>query len=248
VQVIVDGLLTNYQKSGSGRPVVLLHGWGDSAATFKVLAQHLTGFQLLALELPGFGSQMPGEAWGVDDYAQFVKTWLDKIGIKKVQAIIGHSVGGAIAIDALGLGLIKPSKLVLLAPSGIRGEKSAKRTAITVAAKAGKIISKPLPLQSRQLLKNLLYKSTGSEALLFPQLEESFRKIVKQDLRGVASKIETPTLIVYGQLDTDTPPRYGQLFADTIPSSKFEVIPGAAHFLHQDMPEVLGRRIKEFIK
>lgn len=226
----------------------MLHGWGDSARTFDGIRQQLTGYQVLALDLPGFGSQMPDGAWGVDDYAAFIQKWLTKIGVKKVHAVIGHSVGGAIAIDAAGLGLIKPEKLVLLAPSGIRGEKSAKRTIIMVAAKTGRVVTAGLPLTLRSTLKKALYKTTGSEALLFPQLEESFRKIVRQDLRGVAGKIKIPTLILYGQLDKDTPPRFGRLFANAIPGSRLEVVDGAAHFLHQDMPEQVGQKVKEFIK
>src|SRR5580692_991804 len=99
MNVVVDGLMTNYQKAGQGKKLVFLHGWGDSSKTFAKLIQQLgPKYEVLSLDLPGFGgTETPGEAWTLDHYADFVADFLAKLGGKDVYGLIGHSFGGAVA-------------------------------------------------------------------------------------------------------------------------------------------------------
>src|SRR5581483_4025048 len=98
MNVIVDDLMASYHKTGAGKPLVLLHGWGDSSKTFAALASELKDkYELYSLDLPGFGgSQAPPQAWGLDDYASFLESWLNKLAIKPY-AVVGHSFGAAVA-------------------------------------------------------------------------------------------------------------------------------------------------------
>ena len=108
MQVVVNNLLTEYNLSGSGKTVVLLHGWGDSMTGLDDLRLKLAkSFQVISLDLPGFGkSQTPSTSWGLDDYAKFVDDFLTKLELN-ADTIIGHSNGGAIAFRGLGKGIIK---------------------------------------------------------------------------------------------------------------------------------------------
>src|SRR5437588_136437 len=117
MNVVVDGLMTNYSKVGAGPVVVCLHGWGDSSATFAKLIDSLKEkYTVLTLDLPGFGAtEKPPENWGIDDYAKFVSAWLTKVNTKDTKGIIGHSYGGAVAISGLSAGILKAKKLILLA-------------------------------------------------------------------------------------------------------------------------------------
>src|SRR5438105_2284867 len=109
--------MTNYQLSGKGRLVLLLHGWGDSLATWKDLQKKLaSNLQVLALDLPGFGNtEAPKAVWDLDNYAQFVADFLQKLDLDQPYAVVCHSNGGALAIRAVSLGKLQPKKLVLLA-------------------------------------------------------------------------------------------------------------------------------------
>src|SRR5579862_3587943 len=120
MNVVVNGLMANYQKVGKGKALVLLPGWGDTTTTFSKLAEELKNhYEVFVLDLPGFGgTQTPPNAWGLSDYADFVKAWLNKLDVKPV-ALIGHSYGGAVAVIATASGL-KTNKLVLIASAGIR--------------------------------------------------------------------------------------------------------------------------------
>src|SRR4051812_17635719 len=113
--------MTNYQLSGKGKLVLLLHGWGDSAEGLGDLAKRLSRhYQVLVADLPGFGAtQAPRDIWDLDNYAEFIESLLIKLELKQPYAVIGHSNGGALAIRAISLGRLKPQKLVLLAASGV---------------------------------------------------------------------------------------------------------------------------------
>ncbi|MGH7193731.1 MAG: alpha/beta fold hydrolase, partial [Candidatus Saccharimonadales bacterium] len=95
MNVVVDNLLTDYSLSGKGRLVLLLHGWGDSSKGLAGLQRRLSdGYEVLALDLPGFGgTQAPADVWNLDDYARFVAAALKKLKLGQPYAVIGHSNG-----------------------------------------------------------------------------------------------------------------------------------------------------------
>ena len=245
MQVVVDGLATNYVKSGDGKTILLLHGWGDTSATFRQLSEELNkNFQTLALDLPGFGAtQRPEDSWDLDDYASFISDWLKKIEADSPYAIIGHSNGGAIAVHGLASGKLQAKKLVLLASSGIR----IPRTALKITAKVGKAVTAPLPALLKTKLRKRFYAGIDSEIFLFPEMEQTFRKLVSHDILQEAKKIKAPTLIIYGENDQATPASYGEKFQSAIKNSNLKKIEHASHFVHLDQPTKVNQMISEFL-
>src|SRR5690606_6749255 len=146
------------------------------------------------------------------EYAQFVTSFLTKIQVQPV-AIIAHSNGGAIAIRGLAAGELKTEKLILLASAGIRDEYKGRKKAVRLLAKGAKILTAPLPSRVQQKLKRKAYKAIGSDLFIAEHLQETFKRIVTDDVRDDAAKIAVPTLLVYGSEDTDTPVKYGQILA-----------------------------------
>ena len=251
MQVIVDGLLTQYVLTGKSKQlVVLLHGWGDDSRTFAKLQAKLTAqYQVLVLDLPGFGgTQPPQEVWGLDDYAAFVQAVLTKLKLKQPYAVVGHSNGGALAIRAISLGLLQPEKLVLLAASGIRTRGSVRRLALKVVAKTGRVATVWMPERYRRTLRKSLYGVAGSDILVVPQLQETFKKSVRQDVQTDAAKLHLPTLLVYAAQDRAVPLSDGQRFHRLIKDSELQVLPEAGHFVHHDRPEAVQLMVEEFLK
>jgi pimeloyl-ACP methyl ester carboxylesterase len=248
MQVIVDALLTHYEQAGTGKTVLLLHGWGDSAAGLKGLSSSLTkNYRVVALDLPGFGTtQAPPVAWDLDDYSLFVRHFLGKLGLDP-WAIIGHSNGGAIALRGVGSGVLAAERLVLLASAGIRGEYEGRNKAFRIIARTGKAVAKPLPKSLQSKLKNKLYTSIGSDMLVAEHMQETFKRIVTDDVREDASKVLIPTLLIYGEADEQAPLRYGQLYHELIADSTLEVLPGVGHFVHLERPEVVEKAITRFL-
>lgn len=249
MQAIVDDLLTSYEKTGKGPLVLLLHGWGDSQATFKGLVDSLKPtYTVVTLDLPGFGqTEPPREVWNLGHYARFVKAFLEKTGTKKPKAIIAHSNGGAVAIHGLAEGVLPADKLVLLSAAGIRDRQNLRRFSLKIIAKTGKLATFWLPKRHKKALQKKLYGAAGSDMLVAPHLQETFKLTVRQDVQADAKRLTLPTLLVYGQDDKATPPQYGEIFHRLIAGSKLEIIQ-AGHFVHHDQPEEVASLIKEFLK
>lgn len=250
MNIVVDNLLANYTLSGKGKLVLLLHGWGDSARGLAGLQKDLAEkYQVLALDLPGFGgTQAPEAAWDLDDYARFIADALDKLELKQPYAVIGHSNGGALAIRAISLELLKPRKLVLLAASGVRTNSAGKRFFLKIVAKTGNVATLWMPERYRRGLRKSLYGAAGSDILVMPQLEDTFKKTVRQDVQGDAAAIDVSALLVYAADDNEIPVADGKQYHDLIQGSRLEVIKDAGHFVHTDQPEKVTRLILEFLK
>jgi pimeloyl-ACP methyl ester carboxylesterase len=249
MQVIVNGLLTHYERAGKGPVMLVLHGWGDSANGWQKMQNAFAETHTVVVpDLPGFGaSEPPKYPWGLNDYAEFLETFLQKIDVPKVSVLLGHSNGGAIAIRGLGSGVLSTDKLVLLGSAGIRGEYKGRKAIMRYIAKIGKLLTMPLPHAVKDKLRKTMYASAGSDMLVAEHLQDTFKRIVEDDVRADAARIRVPTLLVYGKDDEATPPRFGRLFAETIPDAKLEIIPHAGHFVHNDQFDETITAIKEFI-
>ncbi len=249
MKLIVDGLAVNFELIGKGKCVVLLHGWGDNLSTFSALMSSLRQrYTLIALDLPGFGStQPPKQIWDLDNYADFLADFLLKLGVKRPYAVIGHSNGGALAVRALATGKIKADKLILIAASGIRDKKGAKRLAVKTVAKIGKATTLWLPTAKRQQLRRKLYGTIGSDLLAVPGLEETFKRTVRQDLQADAAKLDLPVLLIFASNDPAIPLSDGQRYHELIKHSYFEVLDANDHFIHQDQPDKTKDLIEGFL-
>lgn len=249
MQIVVNGLMTRYQQYGSsGKVVLLIHGWGDRLETFQSILGYLEGYKVICLDLPGFGdTQMPNEQWDLNNYAQFLNDFLRKLNINELYAVVGHSNGGALAIKAIAIGQLKPDKLVLLAASGVRDGSSLKRASIKAVAKTGKVATFWLPKSTKQKLQKKLYGTVGSDMLVAPHMQETFKLTVRQDIQADAEKITIPTLLIYGEDDKATPVKQiGERLHRKIANSEIVILPGG-HFIHQDDPAEVGTKLERFL-
>lgn len=248
MQVVVDSLLTQYERVGKGRPVVILHGWADSSAGWQAFRSGLADtFDVISIDLPGFGgTEMPAMAWGLDEYAAFVSAFLKKIRVKPY-ALIGHSNGGAIAIRGLANGSLDAQRLVLLDSAGIRSMYKGRNKILRTITKTGKFVVMPLPKSVKRRLRKKVYKTVGSDMLVVEHLQETFKRVVTDDIQTNAAVLKPRTLLIYGEDDLATPIQYGRILHNLISGSTFEVIPEAGHFVHLDKPDVVLQRVRRFL-
>jgi pimeloyl-ACP methyl ester carboxylesterase len=248
MQVVVDSLLTQYERQGTGKSILVLHGWGDSSKGWQDSSAELAkSFDVVTVDLPGFGgTQVPKETWGLNDYAAFVGSFLKKVRVKPF-GIIAHSNGGAIAIRGLANGNLQAEKLVLLDSAGIRNVYLGRKKTIRMVTKTGKLLTRPLPSGVRKRLRRKVYQTVGSDMFVMERLQETFKNVVTDDVQGDAAELHIPTLLIYGEDDLSTPVQYGRMFHHLIAGSKFETIPGAGHFAHRDKPEQVLPLIGKFL-
>ncbi|HSX48566.1 MAG TPA: alpha/beta hydrolase [Candidatus Nanoarchaeia archaeon] len=249
MKVIVGGLAVEYMDEGNGPVMLFLHGWGQDATSFNSPISVLANkFRIIRPDLPGFGgSELPKVAWGVHQYADFLQQFLNKLNTQP-EVVIGHSLGGQIAVKALADGLIKPKKLILIGAAVIReSHQSPRNKAFAASAKVGKAITSLPGLRRIQpLLRRQLYTVTGNNDYnLAGAMKPTFLKITKQDLQNEASLIVTPTLIIWGDKDTETPIEQGRRLAYLIKGSTLEVFSGG-HFIFDDQSERVAAAIERF--
>lgn len=248
MQVIINGLLTTYNRTGKGRQVLVLHGWGDTATSWgEMISKLAQEYEVVAPDLPGFGgTQAPHTAWSLNEYAIFVRDFCLKINFNP-DIIIGHSNGGAVILRGVAMRTLQPKKIVLLASAGVRGEYSGRSKVLRIIAKTGKILLSPLPKTFKQRLRRQMYQKIGSDLLVAEHMQDTFKKIVADDVRTDAKLVAQPTLLIYGQNDEQTPPSWGKLLHECMSNSTFEVLKGADHFLYLSAPKQTLALIKEFI-
>lgn len=237
--VTLGGKSIFYEIEGSGRPIVLIHGWGGSSESLKQLAFHLSkNFQTIRVDLPGFGqSDNPDPAWGIEEYAKIIVDLIIKLGFKKVY-YFGHSFGANLGIYLANSNSEMINKLIICASSFKRTGKSS-----IVAKKLQKLFQIPRPL------KYLAYRIFFPKSDLYklPQLETNFRKIVVEDLTESLPKITQPTLILWGKKDTYTLVENAYLAAKLIKNSKLKVFNEFGHGLPLYQPELISYEITKFL-
>lgn len=233
--VIVDNLSVCCYRSadfvGSG-VLVFLHGWGSQAAHFSKTLEKC--HNVVAFDLPGFGgSQMPGTAWSIGDYARFLRHFLEKLHIDH-PVLVGHSFGGNIAIKYCAE-YGDAEKLILIGSAGIR-RKTLKKLLYFILAKILKVVSfLPGFSRMREGIRKSFYTAIGSEDYIQAgALTDIYRKNIGEDLQKDMEKIKIPTTLIWGENDDAMPLSDGKLTQKRIKGSQMFVIPGAGHYVFLD--------------
>lgn len=248
----IDGLNIGVHIIGDGPPVILLHGWGGSIASFYPVAERLAGagFQCHTLDMPGFGaSDLPPEPWDVGRYARLVIAYLDAAGLDKVR-LIGHSFGGRISLI---LGADYPARIqqiVLTNSAGVRPPPPLKIRAY-YAFRAALLTLLKLPLLRRYdgAARRWMRQKFGSEDYKNAgPLEATFRLVIREDLLPYAKRISAPTLLVWGSLDTDTPLSSGRTLEKAISDAGMVVFDGAGHYAYLDRLADFVRIVSHFFQ
>jgi pimeloyl-ACP methyl ester carboxylesterase len=212
-------------------------------------------YGMYALDLPGFGkspftppSPSPSRGgnnngWAVGDYAKVVKEFIEKLDLKNV-ILIGHSFGGRVAIKLVAKYPILISKLILVDSAGFAMDAN-KKSAMNFAAKIARPFFKPKFMQG---LRKKIYRQIGAEDYLAtPELQKTFVNITSEDLTADMKNIKLPTLIIWGENDTETPLEFGKKMNTLIPNSKFVILKNVGHFSFLDKPEEFVKILENFI-
>jgi len=235
-QIVIDRQIASYTVAGSGKDLVLLHGWGCSAAIFHDVQTALAAdFRVFAVDFPGFGqSEEPSEIWGNSDYALWTDKFIEKTGITPY-GVLGHSFGGKIAQYLFPLRSF--DKLTLTGSAGlILDSDIAKREKNAGLKGAKKLLQKILPASAYHSVKEKMVDMLGSADYknANPKMREIMKKVIADDSRDYARQIKIPTLLIWGADDRDTPVEAGHLFNELIPDSTLTVFPDCGHYTFID--------------
>ncbi len=252
MKVLVNGQLINYSDEGTGRIILLLHGWGVDLSTFDQLAKQMSKtFRVIRLDFPGFGnSPKPAGNWKVADYAKMTADFLEKLKVSDLYAIVAHSFGGRIVIKAVSEKLINPEKVVLIGAAGVKPAQSIKKALYKFVAKLGKAVtSLPIINKLQPILKKRLYAAAGSsDYLKSAEMKKIFLNVISEDLLAYVPKIIQPTLLIWGENDSETPLTDANKILKLLPNGSLKVVSNASHFVYIDEPQQILAEMDGFLK
>lgn len=243
----IDDLKTAYQVGGTGSPVVLLHGWGGEANSFKPIFDWLSrSYQVYALDLPGFGlSEIPSTAWDASDYAKFLSAFFQKLNIGRAH-LIGHSYGGRISIVMAAEEPEKVDKLILVDSAGIIPPRTAKYYTRVSIAKIGRLIRCCGTLGNR-LADSIAQRVGSKDYQEAGPMRATMVKSVNQNLRPLLPNIQASTLLIWGENDTDTPVSFGKIMEKEIPDARLVILKDAGHFSYLDQLPQFCENVTNFL-
>jgi pimeloyl-ACP methyl ester carboxylesterase len=238
-----------YQGSGiETLPVILLHGAGGTHLSWPAEIRRLAGARVFALDLPGHGKSPGRGQQSIAGYARCVLEWLGAVGLNRA-AFIGHSMGGAIALEmamqypenVLALGLLGTGIRLPIPPEILSDAASS-----TTYRKAYEAISRLAfsPSADAHLIE-----------LVVRHMAEIRQSVMHGDLlacndfdaTGRIGRIRQPTLVLCGSDDRMAPLRYSQFLADTIPSARLTVVPSAGHMVMLERPAAVAEALDRFL-
>ena len=245
--------------------VVLVHGLGDKGARdWSTLMPLLArDYRVVAFDLPGFGrSSKSNESYSPDRYADFIRYLMAEHFGTRTFFLVGHSMGGAIALRYAARFPQDVMALVLADVPGILHPMAYSKFLSHIGID---YLPNLYPAQNDHLqnLVNSVLKLTNKVEPLpgmivgSPSLRQSFLKadptkiaglsLALEDFSADLPRVEVPVLVLWGGRDNIAPLRNGQVLAAALPQAQLEVFEGSGHTPMDDVPAKFNARVAAFL-
>jgi pimeloyl-ACP methyl ester carboxylesterase len=205
----IRGRPIHYLQAGMGRPVVLVHGGASSAKEWRpLMAMYAHRYRFYAPDLPGFGESFRDpKGYYLTDYPDFLLGFIEQLKLEK-PALVGHSFGARVCMDAARAPGNNISQLILIDASGL-GKMSPFGNVLFYFFKYLRdILRRPQPFPLFLAKEGTDWNDIGHEAL---------------------KSINIPTLLIWKNPDPYLSVKQGRRAAALIPGAKLAIIKGYGH-------------------
>jgi pimeloyl-[acyl-carrier protein] methyl ester esterase len=251
------------ESEGSGRPLVLLHGWGMHGGVWDHVARQLAPhFRVHCVDLPGHGQSAALEHSEGVDALDAIAGGLSGHFDEEV-AVCGWSLGGQIALRWAALAPQQVERLVLVAstpcfvsrhdwPFGI-GADILQQFAADLMLDYKATLRRFLALQlrggehERELLQALRERLLGHGEPDLNSLRAGLEILRDTDMRAALPAIRPPALVIAGARDRLTPPAASGYLAATLPAARLVEIAGAAHVPFLSHEQIFVAHLTDFL-
>ncbi len=263
------GIHAHYREQGrvDAPPIVLLHGYGDSYATWERWSDQLQGsFRVISLDLPGHGLTQAPDDYQPDAvaYAGLIDAFAESLKLAPF-ALAGNSMGGAVAWQTAVRYPNRLNALLLLAAAGKPGPDMGKSPSL-----AFRILQYPIGRKVLEQIDNRPLISQGLKAEVYDKnvITDEFidrwaeyqrlpghRKILMSMRPGAhllaspeaLATIRIPTLVIHGAADTLIPVESSRQFAAEIPGAKLIIYPDSGHLPQWEVAQKSARDAADFL-
>jgi len=257
IDVKVDGLSIAYRQVGQGPPLVLLHGFLCDSRCWRRQFEKLSGqFRVVTWDAPGAGlSSNPPNSFTISDWSHCLAKFLDLLEIDQAY-ILGISWGGLLALEFYRLYPARVPKLILadMYPGwkGSLPESVCQQRYMRCERDAWlppeELANQWVPEMftesaSQDLQKEMVEIISDFHPLGFRLMAKS---LADTDMRDYLPKIQSPTLILWGDQDRRTPSSIGELLRDAIPNSELAILANAGHLSNMEQPDGFNTQVRRF--
>jgi pimeloyl-ACP methyl ester carboxylesterase len=267
-RVDLPGAEVNYVEIGEGEPIVFIHGISGSWQNWLENLPHFgRRHRAIALDLPGFGAS-PMPSWPIDmhAYGRLVHDFCEKIGVERGAALVGNSMGGLVAGEAILSSPGRFDRLVLVSAAGLintwlprqRGTATAHAwsvfgprfgraaRAIVSRARSRHLMFRPFLRYPDRLRPELLWEQMAS-GVPCPGFADALQAVIEYDARDRLEEIEIPTMIVWGFDDWVISALAALSYHRRIPRSRLEIFERTGHVPQLERPARFNRLLDEFL-
>ncbi len=250
-----------YDEFGIGEPVLLLHGFPLSGKMWAETAEAVSseGYRVILPDLRGFGESRCGnEIFPIEEMANDVSQLLDFLKIEK-SIIGGLSMGGYVTFNLFRIFPEKFRALILCDTNYTSEPKEnlpARQSLVDQIEKHGaqalvdqmlpKAVSEYSKINNPKLISALTDEFLACDA---SSAAAAIRGItLRKDHTATLSKIDVPTILIFGQEDKITDVEGAEKMYNRIQGAKLSVIPNAGHLSNLENPKVFNSTVLEFIR
>jgi pimeloyl-ACP methyl ester carboxylesterase len=260
----VRGARVRLFAAGDGPALLLLPGFGGAAWNFDELAPLLTGRRLLIPDLPGHGGSAPLPAPSLAGFADVLAGLLDAEGVPQTD-VLGHSLGGVVAVRLAVRHPDRVRRLILAAPAGISSATRASELTIRLVGliQPGRIAGRRADriARSRRLRRAVFgpFEVSNPDALSERAVHGFLRgptmhtdalgagvALSADDPRADLGRVQAPALILWGARDRQVPIADGHEYARRL-GAPLRVIADCGHLLIGERPDACARAVADFL-
>jgi pimeloyl-ACP methyl ester carboxylesterase len=227
-------------------PVVFIHGAGGTHQHWLHQVRDLPQTPTYALDLPGHGRSEGEGRDTIAAYGDWLVAFLDAAGLEQA-VLVGHSMGGAIALDMalrfparpVGLGLVATGARLRVAPAILDGLRQHHEAAVRLICDAA--FGPEAPPEMARLGRRQM------GAIPPEVIHSDFLACDAFDVLGRLAGIGAPTLVLCGTQDSLTPPKYSTYLRDQIPAARLHLVEGAGHMVMVEQPQKVSQALSSFL-